>query len=288
MEFSWKEFKNYEFGVHCKTEEEAKEFLKMANENGIEWRLSSKFCTHWDIYEKDTYYVCEYNNLMYGCINTNIWKLPIIEFSKFKACNKRKFDWEEFKSGKVRVHCNTKEKSDEFIKMCYSNNIRWGNNNNDDTNKYWLNYKESTYYGCYSGYLVFGNILLTTTLLNYEATYEFEDVINFEEDNKMELKEGMIIECRNGEKFLLRIIHNDLIASNEEDWFGLKYDKNFIDELFPDFDIMKIYKSDTNILRKLFDDNCLTCIWERKEPKKMTLEEISEALGYEVEVIDND
>lgn len=29
-------------------------------------------------------------------------------------------------------------------------------------------------------------------------------------------------------------------------------------------------------------------IWERKEPKKMTLSEISEILGYEVEIVDED
>ena len=51
---------------------------------------------------------------------------------------------------------------------------------------------------------------------------------------------------------------------------------------------MKIYTSNALILNNLFNDNYLECIWERKEPKKMTLAQISEALGYEVEVIDNE
>ena len=55
-----------------------------------------------------------------------------------------------------------------------------------------------------------------------------------------------------------------------------------------DYDIMKIYESKAYVLEDLFDNNYLECIWERKEPKKMTLAQISEALGYEVEVIDNE
>ena len=52
---------------------------------------------------------------------------------------------------------------------------------------------------------------------------------------------------------------------------------------------MKIYESKASMLKNLFDNKCLTCIWERKkDPKKMTLAQISEALGYEVEVIDNE
>ena len=51
---------------------------------------------------------------------------------------------------------------------------------------------------------------------------------------------------------------------------------------------MKIYESKAHVLRDLFNDKYLTCIWERKKSKKMTLAQISEALGYEVEVIDNE
>ena len=55
-----------------------------------------------------------------------------------------------------------------------------------------------------------------------------------------------------------------------------------------DFDVMKVYVSKAFILNSLFNNDYLECIWERKEPKKMTLEQISKALGYEVEVIDNE
>ena len=78
----------------------------------------------------------------------------------------------------------------------------------------------------------------------------------------MELKEGMIVECRNGNRYLLRNVRVELLLSSNT---GKAY-----------------------VLEDLFDNKYLTCIWERKEPKKMTLAQISEALGYEVEVIDNE
>ena len=110
----------------------------------------------------------------------------------------------------------------------------------------------------------------------------------------MELKEGMIVECRNGDRYLLRNVRGDLILSANKGWVEYVYDNNFIDicedakAFNGDYDIMKIYESKAYVLEDLFDNNCLTCIWERKEPKKMTLEQISKALGYEVEVSDNE
>ena len=110
----------------------------------------------------------------------------------------------------------------------------------------------------------------------------------------MELKEGMIIECRNGDRYLLRTVCGKLFASSNSEYISLDYDeelnenKYFDKDFNKDFDVMKVYISKSLILNNLFDNNYLTCIWERKEPKKMTLAQISEALGYEVEVIDNE
>lgn len=106
----------------------------------------------------------------------------------------------------------------------------------------------------------------------------------------MELKEGMIIECRNGDRYLLRTACGELVASSNDKYISLDYDEELNENKYfdKDFDVMKIYKSNARGLGNLFNDNYLECIWERKEPKKMTLAQISEALGYEVEVIDNE
>ena len=106
----------------------------------------------------------------------------------------------------------------------------------------------------------------------------------------MELKEGMIIECRNGYRYLLRKVDDTIIGSSFDGWFTAMYDENLCENCYhdEDFDIMKIYESNARVLGNLFNNDYLECIWERKEPKKMTLAQISEALGYEVEVIDNE
>ena len=98
----------------------------------------------------------------------------------------------------------------------------------------------------------------------------------------MELKEGMIIECRNGDRYLLRTACGKLVASSNDGYISLDYDEELNENkyFFKDFDVMKIYTSKAFILNSLFNDDYLECIWERKEPKKI--------LGYEVEVIDND
>ena len=106
----------------------------------------------------------------------------------------------------------------------------------------------------------------------------------------MELKEGMIIECRNGDRYLLRKTCGELVASSNDKYISLDYDEELNENQYfdKDFDVMKVYASKSFILNHLFNDNYLECIWERKEPKKMTLAQISKALGYEVEVIDNE
>ena len=196
-----------------------------------------------------------------------------------------KFNWEDFKNHKCVVCCKTEEEAKEFIHECYKHGISWIHSCENETNWEW--YEKDTYYNCdVELHLSYGNI-------NNGLIVDLP-VVKYKEDSKMELKEGMIIECRNGDRYLLRNVRGDLILSANQGWAECVYDNNFIDieedakAFNGDYDIMKIYESKAYVLEDLFDDNYLECIWERKEPKKMTLAQISEALGYEVEVIDNE
>ena len=85
----------------------------------------------------------------------------------------------------------------------------------------------------------------------------------------MELKEGMIIECRNGHRYLLRKVDDNLIGSNNTGYIDIDYDKDLNENKYcqEDFDIMKIYESNACVLGNLFNNDYLECIWERKEPK---------------------
>ena len=56
----------------------------------------------------------------------------------------------------------------------------------------------------------------------------------------------------------------------------------------PEDTIDVIYISNACELSDLFDDDYLTCIWERKakpEPVEMTIEEICKALGKEIKIV---
>ena len=191
------------------------------------------------------------------------------------------FNWEDFKNHKCVVCCKTEEEAKEFIHECYKHGISWIHSCENETNWKW--YEKDTYYNCdVELHLSYGNI-------NNGLIVDLP-VVEYKEDNKMELKEGMIIECRNGNRYLLRKVDDMIIGSSFDGWLKATYDENLCENYYYEetFDIMKIYESKAYVLEDLFDNNYLDCIWERKEPKKMTLAQISEALGYEVEVIDNE
>ena len=189
-----------------------------------------------------------------------------------------KFNWEGFKNGKITVHCKTEEEAEKFIKQCFKHGLKWHYGNENTT--HWKDVSETIYYECDNEHIYYGNF-------NWKIN---QIIVEYKEDNKMELKEGMIIECRNGHRYLLRKVNDVLIGSNFDGCIKATYNENLCENYYHDetFDIMKIYISKSSKLASLFDNYYLTCIWERKEPKKMTLAQISKALGYEVEIIDNE
>lgn len=85
---------------------------------------------------------------------------------------------------------------------------------------------------------------------------------------KSDLKNGMVVELRNGKRFL---IVDDLGISkdsciNLDGFFG--YDKNLNDVTgYSEFDITKIYKTRGYTFKNLFDNERLILIWEREETK---------------------
>ena len=91
---------------------------------------------------------------------------------------------------------------------------------------------------------------------------------------KSELKNGMVVELRNGKRFL---IVNDLgigkdSCINLDGFFG--YDENLNDIMrYSEFDIIKIYKTEGNTFKTLFDNERLSLIWEREEKQELSNED---------------
>ena len=91
---------------------------------------------------------------------------------------------------------------------------------------------------------------------------------------KSDLKNGMVVEIRNGKRFL---IVNDLgigkdSCINLDGFFG--YDENLNDVSGDStFDITKIYISSGRTFKNLFDKDRLNLIWEREEKSKISNED---------------
>lgn len=54
--FNWDEFKEGKFAVHCKTEEEAKDFCRQMYKHGMVWGSGNSYlsCTHYEEYKDKT------------------------------------------------------------------------------------------------------------------------------------------------------------------------------------------------------------------------------------------
>ena len=114
--------------------------------------------------------------------------------------------------------------------------------------------------------------------------------------NLDDLKTGHVVKFRNGEYGLVMC---DLCCTYACDGIGVP-NNGFVPFYLYDLDmkhkwedrshrdIMEVYNPShfPNIDNLQSDCSKKTLVWKRESPKKMTLEQISEALGYEVEIVD--
>lgn len=111
---------------------------------------------------------------------------------------------------------------------------------------------------------------------------------------KIDLSVDYLVETRDGQFGLI-------MAKKDFEMFISFLDRGFLvdhyhDDLIVkspwkhDLDIMKIYGLPSLVsgYSSLFSPQSRDLLWERKERKKMTLEQIEEALGYEIELVKPD
>lgn len=96
-----------------------------------------------------------------------------------------------------------------------------------------------------------------------------------------DLKDGMVCEQRNGNRHIwLNGMLRRICTCCSGTGMDLK-DKDGEEK----FDIIRVYTTVGTTLSKMLDYDNLTLIWERKEPKEMTLEDIERELGYPVKIV---
>ena len=210
-----------------------------------------------------------------------------MENTEVKTKVKKEFDWEEFKdvNNKIAVHCKTEEEAKDFCKQMHEHGLKWYNSMKsyiERTN--WHVLKEKTCYTNHGRYCDKDYYIKN----DYEIL-EWSDYMK-KEFTKADLKEGMVVKDRNNKKY---IVFGDRII-NKFGFNGLEtYDECLMDIKFhnKEYDVMKVFKVNTEkvyCLEDILKSDNLELIWERKEAKEMTAEEMRQKLeeltGEKIEI----
>lgn len=196
----------------------------------------------------------------------------------------KKFNWDEFKNkeNRIAVHCKTEEEAVDFCKQMYEHGMKWC------TGKSYMgktNYEEYKGETCYVGSGMFSSYWYYNSE-GYKIL-EWSDYMQ-KKFTKADLKDGMVVEY-NDNSFGIRLVVGDFLIG-EDGYADLgDYNEN-LKNVVSDLEIVRVYKIKCmgKISSIMYDGN-LELIWERKEPKKMTVEEIRKKLeeltGEEIEVM---
>ena len=195
----------------------------------------------------------------------------------------KKFNWDEFKNkdNKIAVNCKTEEEAKDFCKRMHEHGMKWctGKSYMEKTN-----YEECKGETCYVGPGMFSSYWYYNSE-GYKIL-EWSDYMQ-KKFTKADLKDGMVVEY-NDNSFGKRLVVGDFLIG-EDGYADLGDYNESLKSVVSDLEIVRVYKIKCmgKISSIMYDVN-LELIWERKEPKKMTIEEmrkkLEELTGEEIEV----
>ena len=197
----------------------------------------------------------------------------------------RKFNWDEFKNkyNKIAVNCKTEEEAKDFCKRMHEHGMKWctGKSYMEKTN--YEEYKGET---CYYGIGEYSSRVYAEKY-NYKIL-EWSDYMQ-KEFTKADLEDGMVVEYRCKDYGKRMVVGNMLIG--EDGSHRLEAYENDLTQGYAEsqLSIIRVYKiKNERNFKHIMDDDNLELIWERKERKKMTVEEMRQKLeeltGEEIEV----
>lgn len=194
----------------------------------------------------------------------------------------KEFNWEDFKdeNNKIAVHCKTEDEAKDFCKQMCEHEINWIIKWFDIGLTYYDVHKKETCYTC-TGYS-------RSDFYKGEKykIIEWSDYMK-KEFTKADLKDGMVVEYRNGERRL--VLGDRIVGNNGYNLLG-SYNETLEDIQLHEkqYDIVRVYQSRHISISQIFSDSYLELIWERNETKKMTAEEmrkkLEELTGEKIEI----
>lgn len=195
----------------------------------------------------------------------------------------KKFKWKEFKNkyNKIAVYCKTEEEAVDFCKQMHKHRMKWCNGESYLKNTKYMRNEGTCYYG--SGEYSTRDF---AEKYNYKIL-EWSDYMQ-KKFTKSDLKDGMVVEY-NDNRFGKRLVIGGFLTG-EDGYVDLgDYNEN-LKSVVSDLEIVRVYKIKCmGEISSIMEDHNLKLIWERKEPKKMTVEEmrmkLEELTGEEIEVM---
>lgn len=198
----------------------------------------------------------------------------------------RKFNWDEFKNkdNRIVVHCKTEEEAKDFCRQMHEQGMKWCNGGSYLKN---TNYNVRNKGTCYYGNGEYSSRVFAEKY-NYKIL-EWSDYMQ-KEFTKADLEDGMVVEYRCKDYGKRMVVGNMLIG--EDGSHRLEAYENVLTQGYAEsqLSIIRVYKiKNERNFKHIMDDDNLELIWERKEPKKMTVEEMRQKLeeltGEEIEVM---
>ena len=196
-----------------------------------------------------------------------------------------RFNWDEFKDAdnKIAVHCKTEEEAKDFCRQMHGQGMKWRNGESYLKNTNYNMHNEGT---CYYGGGEWSSLDIAENY-NYKIL-EWSDYMQ-KEFTKSDLKSGMVVEYRCVALGRRLVVKDMLLGIN-----GSYTLENYNDDLTDidgdhELSIIRAYKiKNVRNFEHILDDDNLELIWERKEPKKITVEEMRQKLedltGEKIEV----
>lgn len=195
----------------------------------------------------------------------------------------RKFNWDEFKNkdNKIAVHCKTEEEAKDLCKQMHEHGMKWCNGES---------YLKNTNYNVHEGTCYYGGGEYSTRDFAEKYNYKILEWGDYMQKKftKADLKDGMVVEQRDGDMYL--VLAGMVVRKRGYNRIG-DYDDDLKCAGYTGGDIVKVYRITPGLLgciKDVFIKGNLELIWERKEPKKMTVEEMRQKLeeltGEQIEV----